>query len=1018
MICSTAIRAVILATAMGVLTPAFAQDVADDSADVPLSVTAPAVEIPENTALAAPDLAQSVAIEHVDILVENEPVSVRLQRTELDGVLIEASPIFAQLKGEASAEGTVLSYLRFQDGAELTLDVADGKVRANGLVLGALPDFQPREKADTWLSLNAISVLTGTQVSENTDGGWTFTLDDRLRPKFDLNLFVNGEQVDVSLVEPRTIGPVLLVPLEAVVDALGHELRRPDANTVEITRIQDSATLSLDLSTGLVSVNNIPRGVTPNIAYVDPATLLLPFTAVETLTGTHITLEPGSNRVIVELDDRLAGGALPGERVVDEAASTGLTPESLEFQISDRGPAIAQFNSRIRNYNSQLRYESAGGVTSPEELVPGWISLDVQSLDGWVGSVGDANTRFRELGGVDENRIRGLTFRRQNQENGRLLALAAGTTLSGAEQITDNASRPTFAGAAAGARLISGDGQREIGLSIAGGEAGVDDRAVLSAQAEFNWPEREKGLKGAFVAGDLGVFNGPAGTGVDGRARAQARIDINRQFGFQGNLSYDGARFRQSRRTGDVPDFEGALSGTSGARFVGTVSTDWRSVKNWGPITRVATGLQANVSHTEGAGGETSVTVVGSASAQIAEAGFDIGVDIGHTEIDRAGENTSIDTINVRAFKRFNWGTLQATYSNSDSEDGNNQRFVSTLQVNPLRKALGRGATVTAGPSATAVWTPEQSSFRAGATVSANSGRAFGERFNLQGQISALQSVDPNTSGTSFLGNITGRFNITRLIQLEANYFDTFDGQRDVSVGLRGRVNFNGPRKHTRPRDGRGVLRGQVFFDRNRDGIRQDDEPGLPGIRVMVTGTRLALGADRDGNFTIQNMKPGLYGLAVDRRSLPLGLLVPEASASRATIAPERITDLDIPIIASGQIRGTVFVDENASGDVDPGEQRLEGSYLTLTPANEDEAADPVTTLSASFGQYSFENLSPGTYELSTNHKGIVYSQTVELTEENLFSVTPFALPGSTGPPPDPGQLTEDVFEAPVVGEA
>ena len=152
----------------------------------------------------------------------------------------------------------------------------------------------------------------------------------------------------------------------------------------------------------------------------------MPFSAVETLTGTHIELVPGTDRIDITLDDRLGGGVLPGERVDDEGNATGFVAESLDFRVSDRGPANLTFSSHVRNLNTQLVYESAGGLDNIRQLQPGFVGLNVQSLDGWVGSIGDANTRLRELSGVSASRIRGVTWRRQNQENGNLIALAAG----------------------------------------------------------------------------------------------------------------------------------------------------------------------------------------------------------------------------------------------------------------------------------------------------------------------------------------------------------------------------------------------------------------------------------------------------------------------------------------------------------------------------------------------------------------------------------------------------------------
>lgn len=1066
MSCSTAIRAVVFATAMGLCAPAFAQSDGAETAsapatvaETPVSVTVaretavsetvetetpasePAVASGEQTIAetietlatgesaaddagavegplrvgfeSAPEAAMS--IEHIDIIVENETLSVRSRRTDTDGVLIEASPIFTRLLGKVTVEGTVLSNLRFQDGAVMSLDVADGTVRANETLLGAIPDFEPLDAATTWISPNTIGILTGTVPEQTEAGDWTFTLDDRLRPRFDLDLWINGERTVTPEVEPRSIGPVLLVPLTTVVEALGHGLERSDGNVVTVTRIQDAARISLDLSTGLVTVNGTPRGVTPNIAYADPDLLLLPFTAVETLTGTHILLEPGTSDILVTLDDRLGGGALPGERVVDEAQAAGFVPEQLQFALSDRGPVTLQFDSRLKGLNTQLRYETVGGLTNAAELTPSWVSLDVQALNGWVGSVGDSNSRFRELSGVDENRIRGATWRTQREESGDVIAIAAGVPLSGSEEVSSTATRPTFSGFAAGARWLAAEGDQEFGISAATAPNGGGQRIVIGGQKQIDRSRDEGGLQSVFIAGDAGVFKDAGGTRVDFRGRAQGGYRFSRQAGLQASVSYDGGSFNQGGGLSGESSLEGALSGRGASRFVGSVSTDWRAIKDWGPVSKVATGVRATYSRTGGSAGSSTVTVAGAFNGQIKPLDLNISVDTGFSTTSTSQGNSQSRSIGARAFRRFDWGTVQAVYSNTDTDGETVQRFVSSVAVLPIRKDLGDGASVAAGPTASVVWSPEGAFGRVGATVSANSGQRFGDKFNVQGQFSALQSVDPEDSQTQFFASVNANYAITRSLQLESSYFDNLSGSRDFSVALRGRVTFNEPRKHTRPKEGLGILRGSVYFDRNRDGIRQPDEEGVPGVRVQVTGTRLALGVDRDGKFTIQNIKTGLYGVAVDLRTLPLGLLVPDDVSARATIADGRVTELEIPIVASGQIRGALFVDENGDGDTTPGEQRVEGMYLSLKRVDADDDDEAVSTISASFGQYSFENLAPGRYELSVNFKGIVLSRSVELTEDNLFVVQPFDLPAD-GVHGIGGEV--DDFGGVVIGEA
>lgn len=1052
MSCSTAIRAVVFATALGLCAPVFAQtdgakeppapaaevaapivpppkaDAADPVAAAnalitidtrePARANDPAAELSDTPLQigfeSAPDVAAS--IEHIDVVVENETLSVRSRRTDTDGVLIEASPIFTHLQGKVTIEGTVLSNLRFQDGVVMSLDVSDGVVRANATELGALPDFEPLEAATTWISPNAIGILTGTVPEQNEVGDWTFTLDDRLRPRFDLDLWINGERTVTPDVEPRSIGPVLLVPLEVVVEALGHALERSDGNVVTVTRIQDAARISLDLSTGLVTVNSTPRGVTPNIAYADPDLLLLPFTAVETLTGTHILLEPGTSDIVVTLDDRLGGGALPGERVVDEAAATGWVPEQLQFALSDRGPATLQLDSRLRSLNTQLRYETVGGLTRPEELAPGWVSLEAQSLNGWVGSVGDSNSRFRELSGVDENRLRGVTFRTRREKTGNIIALSAGVPLSGSEEVSQTASRPTFSGFAGGARWLAADGNQEFGISAATTPNGGGTRVVVGGQKHFRGAGHDLGLQPVFVAADAGVFDTANGTKFDFRGRAQGGYRFNRQAGLQASLSYDGSGFNQGGGLSGGSTLEGALSGPSASRFVGSVSTDWRAVKDWGPISNVAAGVRTSYARTSGDNGSSTFTVSSAFNGRVTPLDLNISVDTAYSSTSTADERGTSRSIGARAFRRFDWGVVQAAYTNTKTEGETMQRLVSSVSVLPLRKDLGEGASVAAGPTASAVWSPEQSFARIGATVSANSGQRFGDRLNVQGQFSALQSVDPEDSTTQFFASLNASYAITRFIRLESNYFDNLSGSRDFSVALRGRLTFNEPRKHTRPKEGLGVLRGGVYFDRNRDGIRQPDEEGVPGVRIQVTGTRLALGVDRDGRFTIQNIRTGLYGVTVDRRTLPLGLLVPDDVSARATIGDGRVTELEIPIVASGQIRGALFVDEDGDGDVTPGEHRVEGMFVSLKRVGEDVPADEeaVTAVSASFGQYSFENLSPGRYELSVNFKGIIYSRSVELSEDNLFVVRPFDLPALERH----GVGGEDEFSGGVIGEA
>ena len=381
----------------------------------------------------APEAAYGV--EHVDFVIEGGLVSVRSRETDSGGRLFNLTDIAKPLLGRVEMHDTLLGYHRRQDGVLMSINMADGKVRSNKTVLGKLPGFEPRETSDPWISLNAITILTGTHTSIDAQGRNVLKLDERLLPQFGLELWVNGEPIETFGDEPRTVGPVLLVPLKPIAEALGHEVSVQNG-TVTVRRQQDQANINLELATGLVSVNTTPRGVAPDIQLADREQLILPFGAVESLTGTHIKLVPMTNRIEVRLDTRLNSAVLPGADIAEEAKQTPLTLEAVNYQISDRGPVRVDTTGHWGTYNFRTQLETAGGLENFAETQPGWASVDIASLHGWTATVGDYNSGLRELSSVGGNRIRGAAWRKQT-EKGNVIAVAAGMPLTGASQDSD-----------------------------------------------------------------------------------------------------------------------------------------------------------------------------------------------------------------------------------------------------------------------------------------------------------------------------------------------------------------------------------------------------------------------------------------------------------------------------------------------------------------------------------------------------------------------------------------------------
>jgi hypothetical protein len=951
---------------------------------------APHTELIEEAGLQPLEMApeQASGIEFVDVIIEGQLTSVRTQTVDEDTLHYNLTDIAAPLQSKVELHDTLLGYHRRQDGILMSINMADGKVRSNKTVLGKLPDFVSRETASPWIGLNAVTILTGTHASEDEQGRTVLTLDPQLRPKFGLELWVNGAPVDTFGNEPRTIGPVLLVPLRPIVEELGHELSVANG-TVTVRRQQDQATINLELATGLVSVNTTPRGVAPDMQLAERDELILPFGAVESLTGTNIKLVPLTNRVEVTLDTRLTSTVLPGADLADEARDTPLTIETLSYEISDRGPLRTRVQGHVGKYNFQTQVDTAGGLQNFAATQPAWASLDVASLDGWQATLGDYGSTYRELSGVGTNRIRGAAWRKQRQ-NGDILAIAAGVPLTGAEIDSDTVSVPVFGGFAAGARVIDEDQLQDVGLAAAVSEDGERASVVANGQRAFHFDNRDQGLQSAFVSADIGAFSG-APNAADVRARGSLSYAINKQTGLSGFASYEGESFASGA---DRPSFEGVFDQRNGARTNLSIGANWRADQPIGVMNRLALSTRATVRQQGGESGQTSTALSTGVNTQIGETGPTVSMIVQRTQ-DRGGSQEQTTTsVRVRGMQRFDLGTVTAAYSHSSSDVQETvQQFVATAQMNPIRRGFDKGALIQVAPNVTLNWDGEETRINAGASAVAHSGALFGPRFDVQTRLSAFSDFtadEENADSTRFLGAVEARYRVAKNAMLTAIYTDDFNGRSDLSIGLRGTMRFNPPRASRLPDDGRGVLNGRVFLDRNRDGIRQEDEPGVPGVRVMLIGTRLGLNTGADGYFTVQNVRQGLYSVTVSRQSLPLGYLVPESAQPRVTIGSGRRSDVEIPLILSGQVRGAIFIDDNANGEVDPGEKRLEGQWVSLIPKNGDA---PLTIHSASFGQYGFESVDPGTYTLKTTISGQPVTQEITVDGKAPFVIAPIPIP-------------------------
>lgn len=951
--------------------------------------------------------------------------SSEVRKDNSGAVFVRAEPIFEALnnKYEYNIDDGTLVVQRSQDGVVMELYTDTGIVKANGRALGKLDVFGEVREGMINLTPNAIAVLSGAIGKIDEDAKRIdFELDPRLKVATGFEVFVNDIPLGQIEPGPKSIGSVLLLPLRPIAQELGHEVQIIEGGSVvKVLRSQDSAVFELNLDTGLVKLNGRPHGVTKDVSYIEDINLLLPISAIETLTGTHINVEAGTSRINVDLDARLKGAIKPGSKISETTEKTPFVLETLEFHTGIDTLNKASVDFRMKGLNGRVRYEIPDLPTSIQEAEPSWLSLELAHVNGVQGTLGDYSADLRELDGVGIRRIRGIAATK-NFEKGRW-AIAGGVPSSGSKQVSEDQNRSTFDGFAAGARYADKDGW-EAGVSYKKDGLTDDQMAVLSAISGRLGRKREKTLNWD-VRADVGAFSGSAREkSADVRVSGNARYEVNKSINIDVFANYDGAEFLRTDLDGEeqseLNNPESALTSPEtdeqaipdirarGKDFISYgAAAQVASYKDIGPFNRPAASIRYSRNESGVFTGQENKTTSQNYGASISTKfnPLDTNLSVDFNAFNQSGadgKKTSGDQITVRAYKDTKYATVRSQYSSTRGEGPRRlDRLDGQITVKPKELNLPKDALISVSPSVSGTWSDTNSFVRGGLLANLDSGRLLGKKTKLQANLGVLQSFSNTAEAKSdtFLTVSLGRqLRINKNLAAGLSYRTDLRGEQRVGIYLDGRFDFNEKRKFRNSDDGRGVLKGRVFLDKNRDGKKQEDEPGIGGAMIRVKGTRLALRTDSAGYYTIQNIKVGLYELQIEGRSLPLGYSLADEAITKATVGDGYITDVNMPVVRRGQVLGYAYVDENADGEHTKGEKRLEGAKLVLTDlANTKKRIEVYAT---SFGQFAFDNLAAGRYELQidrTNQPGSTPDEPMTLdlaeTEDLMLRVKIAAKP-------------------------
>ena len=200
------------------------------------------------------------------------------------------------------------------------------------------------------------------------------------------------------------------------------------------------------------------------------------------------------------------------------------------------------------------------------------------------------------------------------------------------------------------------------------------------------------------------------------------------------------------------------------------------------------------------------------------------------------------------------------------------------------------------------------------------------------------------------------------------------------------------------------VVSGTVWNDLNADGVWQSDEPGVPGVRMTLSGGKdkieLEVYTDENGVYTFHQIKKGTYKVVChvpDEYVFTVKAKGDVETISRMTTEKDREgsdqlsleigethDNHNIGLMEGAIIEGVCFLDENYNGVYDEGEQPLPGVELRLARQSNNVLLQ--SAISGEDGSYHFVGQRGSTFTIrATLPKGYVFTVVGEGENANQF---------------------------------
>jgi hypothetical protein len=219
-----------------------------------------------------------------------------------------------------------------------------------------------------------------------------------------------------------------------------------------------------------------------------------------------------------------------------------------------------------------------------------------------------------------------------------------------------------------------------------------------------------------------------------------------------------------------------------------------------------------------------------------------------------------------------------------------------------------------------------------------------------------IDSVTTDASGNySFTNLSAGNYTLTEVVQ--SGYVQT-TAPTSLSVTITsGTVSPNNDFGNFQL----GSMSGMKFNDANGNGAKDGGEVGLQNFKIKITGAKNdSVLTDANGNFSFTGLSNGTYTLSEVQQNGYIQTMPPNPGTYSVNIqSGTNAVNKDFGNFMQGGISGLKFNDVNGNGVQDVGENGIQNWKIKISGPQND------SVLTDANGNYSFVNLSAGTYTVS-----------------------------------------------------